>query len=468
MQTRAIEQRFQLEQRHANTPNNGNYTLRSLADTDKLVMLQGEYKDNLEAARDLKSAAESEKRSLTDTELDKLDAALSRAKELREEIDGLYTESGSFHPGRHTPAAGPGYSLRTDSGVAGGTLNFRSLFPELADSSSSFRTFSDYWQALTSGRHDPRLVEQRVHTAGMKAQGGYAVPTQYVAEILNAVLQTSIILRRARVIPLTSLRVEQPAWDDLNQSDGAYYGGFKPEWLGEDEESEGEQDATLRQIVLEAKKLALYTSLTRELAFASDPNMEHQLKDALRRSISLAMDQAFLLGDGNKQPKGIATDGNPALVTVNRAAANGVTYSDFASMLGRLHASAMDGAIWIMNPSVLPQLLEMKDDSGGLVWQPNSRDARPTSLFGMPIEWFDRLPDLGAKGDVLLVNPRFYVAAVAPDIWLDTSQSVHWGRDRTALRAVTLADGVGSWNAPYTPPAGATRSWSVALDMPSG
>src|SRR5690606_33141144 len=137
------------------------------------------------------------------------------------------------------------------------------LFPNVEMSDGGFRSFGEWWRVVVSERHDPRLLEQRTHVSGVPELGGYVIPIQYIASIMDEVLQQSIVLPRARVLPLTSLKVQIPAWDDLDQSDGKYYGGFKPAWIAEDsDQSANEQVTKLRQIELNAYKLALYTSLT--------------------------------------------------------------------------------------------------------------------------------------------------------------------------------------------------------------
>ncbi len=379
-------------------------------------------------------------------------------------IEGRVVDSTRGTAGGGVPSWLPG--ARTAAGAWGG-LSFRSLFPNVPMTDGGFRSFHEWWQAVVSTRHDPRLFEQRTHMAGVPELGGYLVPVQYVAAIIDAVLQESIILPRARVIPLESLKAAVPAWDDLDQSTGTYYGGFKPTWIGEDEDQSGnEQTTKLRQVTLQANKLALYTSLTREVAFGSRPSLEQELRSALATSVQLGLDEAFLLGDGEGKPVGIATDKNPALVTVNRAEAGKVTYADLAAMLGRLHGSAMAGAIWIANPEVLPELLTMTDPAGRLIWQPSAREGEPDRLLGKPIYFFDRLPALGEKADIVLCNPRFYIVGLGPAIAVEASTGPHWFKDRLALRAITLADGKSAWDKPYTPPSGAQRSWAVALDAP--
>lgn len=408
-----------------------------------------------------------------DVDLEKIEAELKGLNDEQQELERQHATAAGAN-------AGAG-NLRTITGreaphflrqLGGGhpapateKRSYEALFPELAGQRTEFRSLGDWWKAAVSDRYDERL-ESRSHVAGVPELGGYLVPTQYAGMIVNPALQESIILSRARVVPLDSLKVEAAAWDDLDQSTGAYYGGFKPTWIAEDsDQSENEQTAKLRQITLEANKLALYTSLTREVAFGSRPGLENELRTALGTSVRLGLDEAALLGDGNGKPAGIATDANPALVAVNRQEDGKVKYADVAAMLGRLHGSALEGAIWVANPAVFSELLTMTDDAGRIIWQPSAREGEPDRLLGKPLFWFDRMPDLGSKADLLLVNPRFYLVGLGPDVAVESSTGPHWFKDRVALRAVVLADGKGTWNAPYTPPSGATRSWAVALDV---
>ena len=57
---------------------------------EKLRNLQNLYKDALEEARSIKAKAEQEERLLSSDELSQIDAALTRARNIRGEIDAIY------------------------------------------------------------------------------------------------------------------------------------------------------------------------------------------------------------------------------------------------------------------------------------------------------------------------------------------------------------------------------------------
>jgi len=72
------------------------------------------------------------------------------------------------------------------------------------------------------------------------------------------------------------------------------------------------------------------------------------------------MDYAFINGTGEGQPLGIIND--PALITVDKEdsqAAATITYQNVVNMFSRLAPSCFTNAVWLANPSVIPQLLTM-------------------------------------------------------------------------------------------------------------
>ena len=73
-------------------------------------------------------------------------------------------------------------------------------------------------------------------------------------------------------------------------------------------------------------------------------------------------------------------------------------------------------AVWIASPTCETQIVPMKDDASGLVWQPNAREGEPTTMLGLPIFWYERMPALGTKGDLALVNLDYYLMGLSNNI----------------------------------------------------
>lgn len=389
-----------------------------------------------------------------------------RADALRPEEERARRESG-FDP---RATYGPPFDGPRDRALLTGAeaKTYRALFARehktLDD--GGFASFAEFLRVASSGRWDPRLeaLEQKAHLAGVGPLGGFAVPEAWASFLFDAVVNESAILPRARVVPMTTLQLHVPAWDDLDQSTGKVYGGFAGAWLAEGDTAT-EETASLRKLLLTAHKLAIFTSLSRELILGTDSAMQAELRQALTRAVAAKLDEAFLTGDDVRKPEGVLNA--PALKTVNRAGATAVSYGDLVAVFAGLHPAFAARATWYINPSVLPELLTMEDTAGHLVWQPSGRDAAPTTIFGRPVVYTDRLPTLGAKGDVLVVADGAYVVGMLQNIAIDTTNAAEWKRDLISLRCVVLADGMLSWNKFYTAPDNKTYSTAVALDVPA-
>ena len=69
-------------------------------------------------------------------------------------------------------------------------------------------------------------------------------------------------------------------------------------------------------------------------------------------------------------------------------------------MLGKLLPSSQQKAIWVTHPYVLPQLVQMADASGRVIWVPNSSGAVtrvPGTLLGLPVLTSEKVPALGSE-----------------------------------------------------------------------
>jgi len=89
-------------------------------------------------------------------------------------------------------------------------------------------------------------------------------------------------------------------------------------------------------------------------------SFEEMLAGALIKGLGWYMDYAFINGTGEGQPLGIIND--PALITVDKEdsqAAATITYQNVVNMFSRLAPSCFTNAVWLANPSVIPQLLTM-------------------------------------------------------------------------------------------------------------
>ena len=330
-------------------------------------------------------------------------------------------------------------------------------------SNSGFHSMDEFLKTLHLGRADQRLLNSSM-VEGIPEFGGYSVPEEYGAFLMDKSLESEIIRTRATVWGMGSETKKVPAFDGADRTNNLF-GGISGEWL-EEGASGTRKTAKLRLIQLRAKKLACFSQASNEL-IADGMSFEEMLAGALIKGLGWYMDYAFINGTGEGQPLGILND--PALITVtketNQTAAT-INYSNVVNMFARLAPSCFTNAVWLANPSVIPQLLTMTITigTGGAQIPVFKEEASRFTLLGKEIIFTEKCPALGSKGDLILADLSQYAIGMRKEIALDRSNVPGWMEDMTDYRVIVRVDGQGTWDKPVTPKNGTTLSWAVALE----
>jgi HK97 family phage major capsid protein len=314
-------------------------------------------------------------------------------------------------------------------------------------------------------------AEQRMDTG---SAGGFAVPTQFRATLMEVSPQEARIRPRAMVIPAGTppdSAITMPALNQDGTNPANVYGGVEVNWIGEGV-AKPETDATLREIKLEPQEVAGHVVLTDKLLrnWAAASAVIERL---LRGAVISAEDFAFLSGNGVGKPLGLINSG--AAYAVNRATSNQITRADINSMTARI---LMRGGspVWLASQSVLPQLQNLRNDigspptgDGALVWNPDLRDNAGNQLLGgYPILWNERSPQLGTKGDLVLTDLSHYLIKDGSGPFVAASPHVKFTENKTVVKIFWNVDGQPWLTAPFKQEGGYEVSPFVVLDAPAG
>lgn len=328
-----------------------------------------------------------------------------------------------------------------------------------------FRNFNEYLTVLSSGKYDERLGrEQRTASETVPSDGGFACPEDFAAWLLDSSLESEIVRPRATLWPMKSDSLKVPGFDAAVHT-SSLFGGLTGTWIAELGAST-EVFAKVRQIQLNAKKLACYTAASNELV-ADGVDYERQIQAALIKTIGWYLDYAFIQGSGAGQPLGLIN--NPAMITVSKETgqhASTVVFENCVKMYARLAPQCMEKAVWLASQTTVPQLLTMSLSvgTGGSMVQPAVlQEGGKFSLLGKEVIFSEKIPALGSLGQLLLVDLSQYVIGMRKEVSLDKSIHVGWSQDTSAYRAIVRADGQGSWDKAISPKAGDSLSWCVAL-----
>lgn len=319
--------------------------------------------------------------------------------------------------------------------------------------------------ATTLGSMNERgefTAEQRMDTG---SAGGFLVPTQLRSEILRIDPATSIVRPRAQVIPAGSppdAAISFPALDQGGEAPENMFGGVEVQWIAEGQ-TKPETEAKFREIKLEPKEVAGIVYVTDKL-LRNWQAAGSFLEGLLRGAVTQAEDFAFIAGNGIGKPLGFLNSG--ALLGVNRATANTVKYVD---LVGMLSVMLMRGGspVWVASQSVLPQILNMVDGDGRLIYQTNLREGVGQTLLGYPIVWNNRSSGLGTKGDISLVDFANYLIKDGSGPFVATSEHVRFAQNQTAIKIFWNVDGQPWLTAPFKEENGYEVSPFVTLDVPA-
>jgi len=325
---------------------------------------------------------------------------------------------------------------------------------------NGFRDSTEYFSALASQRHDPRL-QKRAQSTFPDSDGGFAVPTPLAREIFDTALEGEIVRPRARVFVMGSQTLQIPSWDGSDHSSDTVYSGITSSWKGEATELDV-KTTKMRAVELKSKKFALLGRVSTELAEDS-PTFAREFTRALTDAAGWHLDNAFLNGNGTTQPQGLLDTSNPALVTVAKESgqsANTILFENIVAMWSRLWPRGHSNAVWIANHDIIPQLYMMSQaigTAGVPVYMPaNGAAGTPfASLFGRPLLFSEKVPTLGTAGDVGLYDLSQYALGIRAEIALMISPHVYFSSDELAFRLRVRVDGKSLWDSAITPAKGA-------------
>jgi len=403
-------------------------------------------------------------------EFDRLAERLERRIEVSTVSDTAYINDGPW-PGEAGSSAFDtaadrlaGLSGKLAASPAAGQIGprFKTLFPGVSLSTDGWSSRQEFLSTIHSGLSHPRLTAM---VEGTGSGGGFLVPTEYAAEMLDAMMENSIVMSRARIYPMETEKLKIAGFDASTNTATTLFGGIDAQWIGESDTG-STTNPKVRKIELTAHKLALFTSTSNELA-EDGLNLDSQLSTSMNEANSWFLDYAFLRGTGAGQPLGVLND--PALITVNKATvqdADSLVYENLCDMLGRLHPGCFNRAVWVANPTCIPELLQLSQPIGtGGVTVPVMRETDGGfQIFTKPVLFTEKLPVLGDKGDIILADFSQYAIGLRREISIEKSAHIRFMQDEVVWRAITRIDGEGRWNKAFTPANGATQSWCVCLE----
>lgn len=306
--------------------------------------------------------------------------------------------------------------------------------------------------------------------------GGYTLAPQFQNTLLTIAAEQAFIEQRCTKLPMNGRTADWPMLDlTTNQGTGVtpYYGGMQFQWQAEAVTYNQTQPA-FRQSTWTAWDLVGLVAASNQLLADNGIGLDALLTQLISGAITWYKEYAFLqgLGAGSSMPLGVLNA--PATIQQARTTPGKFKLADAAAMMSRAHIKSWDTATWVMHQSVIPELIQMVDNSSSnrLVWVtpmgsqtegPAAMKMPKAFLNGLPIYFTEKVPKLGTAGDVSLIDWSYYVVGNRMDIQIDVNSSVLFTSNQMMWRVILRCDGKPWLNNSITDAAGWNLSPFVTL-----
>jgi HK97 family phage major capsid protein len=331
------------------------------------------------------------------------------------------------------------------------------------EAQEAFRSFGEWVSEAigdASGKKSERL-EKRATTFGNNPSAGYLVPPEFDTTIRMVAPEDAIVRPRALVVPSSAASPDATInLIALDQSgEKGVHAGLVVNWVAENAARTSAGDLPVKQIELSPKLISAYMDVSNKL-INNYAGIGALVQSRMRLAIISAEEQAFLRGTGGTaQPTGFI--GHASNATVARQTVSTITLED----LFKLDSLALSGGeyVFIASRSAMPTLRGIKDTAGNLIWQENARVGSPGTLLGRPVFFSERVPVLGTRGDLTLVNLQAYAIKDGTPLTLLIDPYTQAVNGITRLYVTWSVDGIPLLETPIKGEDGVKRSAFVTL-----
>lgn len=273
--------------------------------------------------------------------------------------------------------------------------------------------------------------------------GGFLIPERLRADLLRVALETALMRRFARVIPMDSLTVPFPTLDSTSNAT-TVHGGIAAFWTEEGQALE-ESDPTFGRVVLKANKLTARADVPNELFQDSIISLEAFISEVFPDAMAWFEDMAFINGTGVGEPLGWLRAPAAEIVAQNALqGADTIVWQNILQMYAQMLPSSLGRAIWIANIDTFPELATMAlgvGTGGSAVWLNNGVPGPPMTILGRPVYFTEKVPSVTEQGCISFIDPGYYLIGDRQTMRAETSAHYRFVNDVTVMRFIQRLDG---------------------------
>lgn len=231
--------------------------------------------------------------------------------------------------------------------------------------------------------------ETKALSVSTDTAGGYLVPPQVQAGIIEMLTDFSPVRQIVNVVPISSDILHWPKQT----------GQASMSWTAEEATRSESTGITFGLEQIPTHEGYIYPFLTRQLIEDSSFPIESWLNEEAGRRFALGEGTAVIAGNGVGQPLGITMD--PGIVSTNYTAqGEASTLTNGDGLIGLIHSMPtpyVNGAVLILNRTTLGVIRKIKGGDGHYIWWQGYNEANPPNILGVPYVEMPDMPDVGAN-----------------------------------------------------------------------
>lgn len=339
------------------------------------------------------------------------------------------------------------------------------------DENNKFKSLAEQLNAIKNAAYaiksgNPSSIDKRLLkndlSGGLNtnndADGGYAIQSDFIGDILDKAFEKSEILNRCTVRTITA-KSNRANWATIDDSQDAYKdgvvtaGGVQAYWANEGETVPKTKPKYMADELKLAKAMG-FCWVTEEM-LQDVPFTAEVVEDSFSDATSGLLTEGVINGLGSRngyaaQPMGIMNSN--ALITV-KAESTKLTAQDFLNMKARMRKKNWNNAVWVMHPDLESSLPLLNDGSDlqNLVFMPAGglSGSQFDTILGRPVVFDEFMASAGTKGDILLADFSEYLLIKKGEERKDWSIHVGFLTDEQVFRIVARVNGKPMKNTTY-------------------
>jgi HK97 family phage major capsid protein len=430
----------------------------------KIESLRAKQAQTIGSMEAIAAAAEADNRAMTaeeqsnfdafDTEFKAIDAEIARLERLEQvqarmaEVQPRVTQPTDTIPTPHT--GGPGVRPVVTGGapVAHSYANHG-----FAKGVGEF--YNAVRAASITGRVDPRLMVNAVSTwAGesVGADGGYALPPQFVQGIMSLVTAEDSFIRALNPFPTQSDIITVPKDEDAPwASSGAVTAAKTAEGAAITASKPGLGQLKVPMYAIKSLVHVDEKSL-RDMAFLA-AYVERKMSEKIRWKV----ENYVMNGTGENEPLGILNAPGLLALADSNSTATTIGGEDIIAMEALSLLGA--GGFWIVHPTALPQVRTLKSGTGGYpLYTTDFKQSPGGGLLGYPLYKSFAGKALNTTGDILFVKPDgYFLAFEQGGVQNATTIAFAFDQNLQSFRSTLYMGGAPTLGGTVTLPDGSTK-----------